>query len=188
MPVAFIFFREKVRPFPHLAKRVNNKGRAVAEAFGNHLLAEVEEEVEVIVRRRGCNTNQKDSGNWERNGEKVAGRKYKSDIKDRKISVKLSEGEYDKLCDDAKESGLTISGYIRELISGGGRVDISYADDRAKLIRQIVGIATNVNQLARKVNELGRAYYSDVLRMQDYLKEVQNAMREVLKAWQSQKS
>jgi hypothetical protein len=118
----------------------------------------------------------------------MAGRKYKSDIKDRKISVKLSEGEYDKLCDDAKESGLTISGYIRELISGGGGVDISYADDRAKLIRQIVGIATNVNQLARRVNELGMAYYSDVLRMQDYLKEVQNAMREVLKAWQSQKS
>jgi hypothetical protein len=57
MPVAFIFFREKVRPFPHLAKRVNNKGRAVAEAFGNHLLAELEEEAEVIVRRRGCNTN-----------------------------------------------------------------------------------------------------------------------------------
>jgi hypothetical protein len=63
MPVAFIFFREKVRPFPHLAKRVNNKGRAVAGALGNHLLAEVEEEVEVIVRRRGCNTNQKDSRN-----------------------------------------------------------------------------------------------------------------------------
>jgi hypothetical protein len=57
MPVAFIFFREKVRPFPHLAKRVNNRRRAVAEAFGNHLLAELEEEAEVIVRRRGCNTN-----------------------------------------------------------------------------------------------------------------------------------
>jgi hypothetical protein len=63
MPVAFIFFREKVRPFPHLAKRVNNKGRAVAEDFGNHLLAEVEEEAEVILHRRGCNTNQKDSRN-----------------------------------------------------------------------------------------------------------------------------
>jgi hypothetical protein len=63
MPMAFIFFREKVRPFPHLAKRVNNKGRAVAEAFGNHLLAEIEEKAEVILRRRGCNTNQKDSRN-----------------------------------------------------------------------------------------------------------------------------
>jgi hypothetical protein len=61
MPVAFIFFREKVRPFPHLAKRVNNKGRAVAEAFGNALLAEIDEVGGAIVCSGGCNTNQKDS-------------------------------------------------------------------------------------------------------------------------------
>lgn len=118
----------------------------------------------------------------------MAGRKYKSDIKSRKISVKLSENDYDKLCADAGKSGLNISEYMRELISSGGKVDTTYADDRAKLIRQVVGIATNVNQLAKRANENGRVYYLDILNMQDYLKEVQCSMREVLKVWQLQKS
>lgn len=118
----------------------------------------------------------------------MAGRKYKSDIKNRKISVKLSESDYDKLCNDAGKSDLNISEYMRELIRSGGKVDTAYADDRAKLIRQIVGIATNVNQLAKRANELGRVYYSDILQMQDYLKEVQDSTRKVLRAWQLQKS
>lgn len=118
----------------------------------------------------------------------MAGRKYKSDIKNRKVSVKLSESDYEKLCTDAGNVGLNISEYMRELISSGGKVDTTYADDRAKLIRQVVGIATNVNQLAKRVNENGRVYYSDILNMQDYLKEVQHSMSEVLKVWQLQKS
>lgn len=118
----------------------------------------------------------------------MAGRRYKSDRKDRKISVKLSENEYDKLCGSAKKAGLTISSYIRELIRNGGRIDTSYTEDRAKLIRQIVGIATNVNQVARRANETERVCYSDIMQMKDYLKDVQNSMREVLKVWQSQRS
>lgn len=118
----------------------------------------------------------------------MAGRKYKSDIKNRKISVKLSESDYEKLCADAGISCLNISEYMRELIRCGGKVDVTYADDRARFIRQIVGIATNVNQLAKRANELGRVYYSDILQMQDYLKEVQDSTREVLRAWQLQKS
>lgn len=118
----------------------------------------------------------------------MAARKYKSDIKNRKVSVKLSEGDYEKLCTNAGGFGLNISEYIRELIRSGGKVDTTYADDRVKFIRQIVGIATNVNQLAKRANELDRVYYSDILQMQDYLKEVRDYEREVLKVWQLQKS
>jgi len=118
----------------------------------------------------------------------MATRKYKSDIKNCKISVKLSESDYNKLCDDAKKYDLNVSEYIRELVRRGGKLDISYADDRAKLIRQIVGIATNVNQLAKRANEMEKVYYADILIMQGYLKDVQKSMGEVLKVWQLQKS
>lgn len=70
---------------------------------------------------------------------------------------------------------------MRELIRSGSKVDTTYADDRARFIRQIVGIATNVNQLTKRANELGRVYYSDILQIQDYLKEVRDYEREVLK-------
>ena len=113
----------------------------------------------------------------------MATRKYKSDIKNCKISVKLSESDYNKLCDDAKKYDLNVSEYIRELVRRGGKLDISYADDRAKLIRQIVGIATNVNQLAKRANEMEKVYYADILIMQGYLKDVQKSMGEVLKVW-----
>ncbi len=118
----------------------------------------------------------------------MARRKYKSDIKNRKVSVKLSESDYEKLCTDAGNVGLNVSEYMRELISSGGKVDTTYADDRAKLIRQVVGIATNVNQLTKRANEMEKVYYADILIMQGYLKDVQKSMGEVLKVWQLQKS
>ena len=122
----------------------------------------------------------------ERDG--MATRRYKSDIKNCKISVKLSESDYNKLCDDAKKYDLNVSEYVRELVRNGSKVDISYADDRAKLIRQIVGIATNVNQLAKRANKMEKVYYADILIMQGYLKDVRKSMGEVLKVWQLQKS
>ena len=48
-------------------------------------------------------------------------RRYKSDRKDHKISVKLSEKDVDILKAVLKRTGLTASAYIRELIRTGGK-------------------------------------------------------------------
>ena len=48
-------------------------------------------------------------------------RRYKSDRKDYKISVKLSEKDVDILKAALKRTGLTASAYIRELIRTGGK-------------------------------------------------------------------
>ena len=68
-------------------------------------------------------------------------RRYKSDRKDYKISVKLSEKDMDILKAALKRTGMTASAYIRELIRTGGNIDISYPEDRARAIRIIAGIA-----------------------------------------------
>ena len=75
-------------------------------------------------------------------------RRYKSDRKDYKISVKLSEKDMDILKAALKRTGMTASAYIRELIRTGGNIDTSYPEDRAKIIRVIAGIANNINQAA----------------------------------------
>ena len=72
-------------------------------------------------------------------------RRYKSDRKDYKISVKLSEKDMDILKAALKRTGMTASAYIRELIRTGGNIDTSYPEDRAKIIRVIAGIAKKVN-------------------------------------------
>ena len=61
-------------------------------------------------------------------------RRYKSDRKDYKISVKLSEKDMDILKAALKRTGMTASAYIRELIRTGGNIDTSYPEDRARVI------------------------------------------------------
>ena len=53
-------------------------------------------------------------------------RRYKSDRKDYKVSVKLSEKDMDILKAALNRTGMTASAYIRELIRTGGNIDISY--------------------------------------------------------------
>ena len=72
-------------------------------------------------------------------------RRYKSDRKDYKISVKLSEKDMDILKAALKRTGMTASAYIRELIRTGGNIDTGYPEDRARVIRVIAGIANNIN-------------------------------------------
>ena len=99
-------------------------------------------------------------------------RRYKSDRKDYKISVKLSEKDMDILKVALKRTGMTASAYIRELIRTGGNIDTSYPEDRARAIRVIAGIANNINQAVKLGNSQGRLYYSDIDKLQNSLDDV----------------
>ena len=93
-------------------------------------------------------------------------RRYKSDRKDYKISVKLSEKDMDILKVALKRTGMTASAYIRELIRTGGNIDTSYPEDRTRAIRVIAGIANNINQAVKLGNSQGKLYYSDINKLQ----------------------
>lgn len=112
-------------------------------------------------------------------------RRYKSDRKDYKISFKLSETELMKLESDAKKAGKNRSEYLRELVKNSKGVDTTFAADRGSFIRQITGIATNVNQIAKVVNTQGYAYTSDIIRIKRDLEDIKRLMQEVLSVWQS---
>lgn len=112
-------------------------------------------------------------------------RRYKSDRKDYKISFKLSEAELLKLESDAKKAGKNRSEYLREIVKNSKGVDTTFAADRSSFIRQITGIATNVNQIAKVVNTQGDAYTSDIIRIKRDLEDIKKLMQEVLSVWQS---
>ena len=115
-------------------------------------------------------------------------RRYKSDRKDHKVSVKLSEKDIDILNAALKRTGMTMSAYIRELIRTGGSIDNSYPDDRARVIRIVAGIANNINQMAKFANAKGDIYFRDIDRLQDSLNDVKKAFEEVLEIWRLQRS
>ena len=115
-------------------------------------------------------------------------RRYKSDRKDHKVSVKLSEKDMDILKAALNRTGMTASAYIRELIRTGGNIDTNYPEDRARVIRVIAGIANNINQAVKLGNLQGRLYYSDIDKLQNSLDDVKKTFREVLEVWRLQRS
>ena len=112
-------------------------------------------------------------------------KRYKSDKKVYKVSYKLSETELLKLESDAKKAGKNRSEYLRELVKNSKGVDTTFAADRSSFIRQITGIATNVNQIAKVVNTQGFAYSSDINGIKRDLEDIKRLMQEVLVTWQS---
>lgn len=112
-------------------------------------------------------------------------RRYKSDKKVYKVSFKLSETELLKLESDAKKAGKNRSEYLRELVKNSKGVDTTFASDRSSFIRQITGIATNVNQIAKVVNTQGFAYTSDIDGLKRDLEDIKRLTQEVLSVWQS---
>ena len=112
-------------------------------------------------------------------------KRYKSDKKVYKVSFKLSETELLKLESDAKKAGKNRSEYLRDLVKNSKGVDTTFAADRSSFIRQITGIATNVNQIAKVVNTQGFAYSSDINGIKRDLEDIKRLMQEVLVTWQS---
>ena len=112
-------------------------------------------------------------------------RRYKSDKKLYKVSFKLSEEDKRLLEAGAQKAGMNISEYLRNLVRGGGNVDASFVTDRGNFIRQITGIATNVNQIAKVVNTQRYGYASDILSVKQDLEDVKMLTQEVLTVWQS---
>lgn len=116
------------------------------------------------------------------------GRKYRSDLKEHKISVKLSLAELERLDNAATSVGVSRSKYIRELINGKGNVDITFPVDRANLIRQICGVAINVNQITKLANSQGIVYDNQITELKDLLKQIQELLQGVLQQWRLRKS
>lgn len=115
-------------------------------------------------------------------------RRYKSDRKEHKVSVKLSEKDMDILKAALNRTGMTASAYIRELIRTGGNIDTSYPEDRARAISIIAGIANNINQAVKLGNSQGRLYYSDIDKLQSSMDDINKTFGEVLEAWRLQRS
>lgn len=112
-------------------------------------------------------------------------KRYRSDKKLYKVSFKLSEEDKQTLEEGARKVGMNISEYLRNLVRSGGNVDSTFATDRGNFIRQITGIATNVNQIARVVNTQGYAYSGEVNRLKRDLEDIKKLTQEVLTVWQS---
>ena len=68
--------------------------------------------------------------------------------------IRFTEKEYQTLCRRAEQTGLSKSTYIRFMIMGSCPKE--RPDDRYFIVmRQLIGISNNLNQIAKKANTLG---------------------------------
>lgn len=115
-------------------------------------------------------------------------RKYTSDKKEYKECFKLSESDHRKLLSDMKSAGMDKSKYLRLLVQSCGKVDATFPQDRAHMIRQISGIANNINQIAKVANTKSDIYFSDIDELKRLMEEIRNLLKEVLRVWQLRRS
>lgn len=72
-------------------------------------------------------------------------------LRERKITVRLTDAERDHLQEQADLVGLGIEPFVRNTILGI-QMKPRPQEEWAALLRQTAGISNNVNQIARKVN------------------------------------
>ena len=77
-----------------------------------------------------------------------------SERKAYRANVKMSTEEYYTLKSKAKESGVTISEYIRLSISNTV-INQRLTPEHCDLIRKVAGLANNFNQVTRALNTVG---------------------------------
>lgn len=98
-------------------------------------------------------------------------------LRERKITVRLTDAERDHLQEQAELMGLKIEPFIRNTILGT-RMKPRPKEEWAELLRQTAGISNNVNQIARKVNSGEPATVEALRLVLDMQKQIWDKLQE----------
>ncbi len=96
------------------------------------------------------------------------------------IRIKLKKGDREKIREHMEEAGIkNMSAFIRKMAIDGYviRLDLSDVNEVARLLRIN---ANNINQIAKKANETGNIYYSEIQRIQNQQDQIWMMMKAIL--------
>ena len=109
--------------------------------------------------------------------------------RNRTISIRVSDQEYEVILNRVKATGQTQQSFILNAIVGA---TISTAEDKeqlkeinlqlADLVRQFKGIAININQIAYRANAYGEL--PTIQKLDDYKEQNKKLRREAENVWQ----
>lgn len=110
--------------------------------------------------------------------KKKGGRPLQAVKKEVKASVRYTRSEYFLIREKASRSGLKVSEYIRQ-ITLSGQVISRLTEEERVVARQLVGMASNLNQLAKACHQQG------LLQAMVYFEFYRDSLDEVLKKLKS---
>ena len=96
-----------------------------------------------------------------------------------KICLRLSTNEAQKLITNAKACGLTRTAYLRRLLNGYDLKPRPSTELEA-LRTEIHQIGNNINQIAKRLNESGRAYDTDLAEILEKQKQLWGLANKIL--------
>ena len=106
--------------------------------------------------------------------KKKAGRPVKMVKKEVRAGVRYSKAEYFVIREKALKAGLTASEYIRQ-VTITGQVKSRLSGEEMVFVRQLIGMANNLNQLAKACHQEG------LLQAMVYFEGYRNQLDEILK-------
>ena len=96
------------------------------------------------------------------------------------IILRVSKADRERIRAKMDELGvMNMSAYIRKMALDGYCVKLDLQDLK-ELIRLLRICSNNLNQYAKRANETGNIYESDIMDLQERLEEIWTGMKEVL--------
>ena len=86
--------------------------------------------------------------------KKKVGRPRQEDVRNKTTGLRLNQIEHFIIRQNAQKAGLPFSEYIREM-AVKGMVRSSINDEERTILRQLIGMANNINQLAKLAHTQG---------------------------------
>ena len=106
----------------------------------------------------------------------------KHDIKDKRITFRMGETEYDRITKDANECGMTPSSYIRERVSGTLQhifFDPAMTAEMRAYRKDIQNLAKDITGIRQKVDADNYVQTAEIEKAQGILKSVYHKMSDV---------
>ena len=97
----------------------------------------------------------------------------------KRISLRLDSAEYAHLKRIEADTGLKMEPVLRRLIVGA-ELRPRPPDELPELLRQLSGMATNINQIAKRLNAGSPAYQADIQEIRERLDEIWQLQRRIL--------
>ena len=110
--------------------------------------------------------------------KKKPGRPSQDVKKEIRACVRYGKEEYFIINHKASKAGLNASAYIRQ-ITVNGYVKIRLTDEERQYVRQLIGMANNINQIAKTCHDEG------LLRAMEYFETYRNQLDEILEKLRS---
>lgn len=108
-------------------------------------------------------------------------KKSNSEIKDKKITIKVTENERNNIHDIAKTLGYKSTSKYLLKVGENPVVFVGKPDQFDEMNTQISKIGTNINQIARKVNtnnRIDREYLEEIIKNQNQLRAYLKLIKE----------